>query len=64
MMSSSIGPSGVEVTGLTTSVALWLELPQRPNNPERCFAVVVCVEDVSEWMLGDGDTALEVAGVA
>ena len=63
MMSSSIGPSGVDVTGLT--VGAGLELPHRPKRPERCFVwVAVCVEDVSERILGEGDVALEVAGVA
>ena len=65
MMSSSTGPSGVELTGLGPWRALKLEAPQRPKNPERCFVgVAVCVDDASERMLGDGDAAFDVAGVA
>lgn len=65
MISSSTGPSGVELTGLAACWALRFEAPHRPKRPERCFVgVAVCVDDESERMLGDGDGALEVAGVA
>ena len=65
MISSSIGPSGVDVTGLAAGAALSAEPPHRPKKPDRCFGcVVVCVDDESERILGDGEAALEVAGVA
>ena len=65
MISSSTGPSGVELTGFATGWALRLEAPQRPKNPGRCLdAVAVCVDEVSERMLGEGEAAFEVAGVA
>ena len=65
MISSSTGPSGVELTGFATGWALRLEAPHRPKNPGRCFdVVVVCVDDALEWMLGEGEVAFEVAGVA
>lgn len=57
-----MGPSGVELTGFATGWALRFEAPQRPKKLERCF--VVCVDDASERMLGEGEAAFEVAGVA
>lgn len=39
-------------------------LPKNPEPPRDGVGFVVCVEEVSERMLGEGEGALEVAGVA
>lgn len=61
MMSSSIGPSGVEITILVEGT-LRLEPVNREKKPDRAFIVVV--DEASEWILGAGEGALDVDGVA
>lgn len=59
MINSSTGPSGDEMTGLACT---GVDPPKREKNPDFCFAV--CVDEVSDLILGDGEGALDVAGVA
>ena len=47
--------------------ALRSEPPKRPTllkKPPPPRALAVCVDEVSEWILGEGEGAFDVAGVA
>lgn len=65
MMSSSSGPSGVEMAGLEFAVGTVREEPNREKKPDRVsLGVEAWVEDAWECILGAREEAAEVEGVA
>jgi hypothetical protein len=65
MINSSIGPSGVVGTGFGKGSAVNKEPPKRlilPNSPRGALTVLFDVD--AEIILGEGEGALDVAGVA
>ena len=62
MISSSRGPSGVVITGVVVAGTLRVEPVKREKKPDLAF--VVDAVETSDLILGAGEGALEVDGVA